>query len=137
MSSVSSHYRETTTTHQVGSRVQSRMTTVVTTTTHGVNGDGVQATSASVLEAGEGCSRFSSGWGSRFDSRRAAVVAPSDGRTFAEIRAQCLKERRLFEDPDFPAKDSSIFFSRAPPRPFQWKRPGVSCYMRVGIDVVG
>jgi len=82
--------------------------------------NGVKATNASV----ESGSRYTSGWGSRFDSRRA--VLSSDGRTFEEIRAQCLKDKRLFEDPDFPAKDTSIFFSRSPPRPFEWKRPRVS-----------
>ena len=90
------------------------------------SGDTVHATNASVLEAGENSSRYTSGWGSRFDSRRAAAVATSDGRSYEEIRAQCLKDRKPFEDPDFPAKDSSIFFSRSPPRPFQWKRPRVS-----------
>lgn len=125
MSYSSSQYRQTV--NQVGS--QSRTTTVVTTTVvNDVNSHGVQAQKASALEVGEGGSRFSAGWGSRFDSRRAAVVASSDGRSYEEIRAQCLKDRRLFEDPDFPAKDSSIFFSRSPPRPFQWKRPSVSSF---------
>uniref|UniRef100_A0A2C9KC99 Calpain-B n=1 Tax=Biomphalaria glabrata TaxID=6526 RepID=A0A2C9KC99_BIOGL len=44
-----------------------------------------------------------------------------------EIRAQCLREGILFEDPEFPCVDSSIFFSRSPPRPFEWKRPHEIC----------
>ncbi|XP_021935909.1 calpain-A-like isoform X5 [Zootermopsis nevadensis] len=42
---------------------------------------------------------------------------------FFKIRDRCLEEGTLFEDPDFPAVDSSIFFSKTPPRPFEWKRP--------------
>lgn len=70
-------------------------------------------------------SRYSSGWKS---SRSRATGPPMKlkGKTYEEIRDQCLQEGRLFEDPDFPAVDSSIFYSRSPPRPFVWKRPSVS-----------
>ncbi|XP_059154720.1 calpain-B-like isoform X2 [Physella acuta] len=44
-----------------------------------------------------------------------------------EIRAQCRQQGILFEDPEFPCVDSSIFFSRSPPRPFEWKRPHEIC----------
>ena len=50
-------------------------------------------------------------------------AVPHSGRSFAEIKAYCLKEGVLYEDPDFPALDSSLFFSKKPPRPFVWKRP--------------
>ncbi|XP_052700305.1 calpain-B-like isoform X10 [Crassostrea angulata] len=46
---------------------------------------------------------------------------------FEEIREQCAAEETLFEDPEFPAEDSSIFFSREPPRAFEWKRPHEIC----------
>ena len=75
-------------------------------------------------------SRYVKGWGSRKSYDKPAPGLPPmqlEGKTYAEIKAQCLREGRLFEDPDFPAVDSSIFYSRAPPRPFVWKRPGVSC----------
>ena len=45
---------------------------------------------------------------------------------FLNIRTRCLEEGSLFEDPEFPAEDTSIFYSKAPPRPFEWKRPIVS-----------
>ncbi|XP_023930069.1 calpain-A [Lingula anatina] len=48
-------------------------------------------------------------------------------QNFEELKAQCLREGRLFEDPEFPAINQSIFYSRAPPRPFQWKRPHELC----------
>lgn len=95
-------------------------TKVVSAPQHG----SIQPASASNLEAG---TRYAPGWGSRFEAKRAAAVGRSDGRTYEEIRAQCLQENCLFEDSDFPANDSSIFFSRKPPRPFVWKRPQEIC----------
>ncbi|MBN3324043.1 CAN9 protein, partial [Atractosteus spatula] len=47
-----------------------------------------------------------------------------DGRSFEELRRECLQKKRLFEDPDFPACDSSIYYSESVPINFSWKRPG-------------
>lgn len=75
---------------------------------------------------GDTGSRYSSGWATRRDSRK-PVGPPKKltGLTYDEIKAQFLKDGQLFEDPDFDAVDSNIFYSRAPPRPFVWKRPQV------------
>ncbi|OZC04845.1 calpain family cysteine protease [Onchocerca flexuosa] len=43
---------------------------------------------------------------------------------FYEERDRCLKTNTLFEDPEFPADDSSLFFSRRPPKYVEWLRPG-------------
>ena len=48
--------------------------------------------------------------------------------SYSEIKARCLKAGVLYEDPDFPAVEDSLFFSRKPPRPFEWKRPSVSSH---------
>ncbi|KAK3599185.1 hypothetical protein CHS0354_041026 [Potamilus streckersoni] len=48
-------------------------------------------------------------------------------QSYEEIKKKCKEEKCLFEDPEFPAEDSSIFFSRRPPRPFEWKRPHEIC----------
>jgi len=48
---------------------------------------------------------------------------PHSGESYAVRKKHCLKEGVLYEDPDFPAIDSSLFYSKKPPRPFQWKRP--------------
>lgn len=45
-----------------------------------------------------------------------------------EIKSKCAQQGVLFEDPEFPAVDSSLFFSRSPPRRLEWKRPHVSFY---------
>ena len=49
-----------------------------------------------------------------------------DTQSYDQIVKKCREEGCLFEDPEFEAEDSSIFFSRKPPRPFEWKRPNVS-----------
>ena len=72
----------------------------------------------------ESGSRFIRGWGSRRE--RPSGKMELKGKTYSEIKAECQSSGRLFEDPDFPAVDTSIFYSRAPPRPFVWKRPHVS-----------
>ncbi|XP_063426747.1 calpain-9-like isoform X10 [Mytilus trossulus] len=46
-----------------------------------------------------------------------------NNQSYDSIKKKCLEEGILFEDPEFPAQDDSIFFSRAPNRPFVWKRP--------------
>jgi len=74
--------------------------------------------------------RYTPGWGCRYannsKSGSTSSAATMHGKSFAEIKAQCLREKKLFEDADFPALDSSIFYSRSPPRPFVWQRPSVS-----------
>lgn len=42
---------------------------------------------------------------------------------FNTLRRECLATGRLFEDPEFPADDSSLYFSRRPDRYIEWKRP--------------
>ncbi|CAL7948381.1 unnamed protein product [Xylocopa violacea] len=42
---------------------------------------------------------------------------------FNTLRRECLSTGSLFEDPEFPASDSSLYFSRRPDRYIEWKRP--------------
>lgn len=46
-----------------------------------------------------------------------------DVQDFGKLRQKCLNEGVLFEDPQFPAADSSLFFSKSPPMYIEWKRP--------------
>ncbi|KAM7008983.1 calpain-9 [Tautogolabrus adspersus] len=50
-----------------------------------------------------------------------------DGKSFEELRQECLQRGVLFEDPDFPAVDSSLFFSQSCPVNIEWKRPKDIC----------
>ncbi|XP_015783645.1 calpain-C [Tetranychus urticae] len=40
-----------------------------------------------------------------------------------KLRRNLLKSGQLFEDPDFPATQSSVFYHQTPPFTFTWKRP--------------
>ncbi|XP_071282909.1 calpain-9 [Agelaius tricolor] len=48
----------------------------------------------------------------------------SSGQGYEQLKRECLRRGVLFEDPDFPACNSSLFFSENPAIPFVWKRPG-------------
>uniref|UniRef100_A0A8C3NEF0 Calpain-9 n=1 Tax=Geospiza parvula TaxID=87175 RepID=A0A8C3NEF0_GEOPR len=48
----------------------------------------------------------------------------SSGKGYEQLKRECLRRGVLFEDPDFPACNSSLFFSENPAIPFVWKRPG-------------
>ncbi|XP_035770384.1 calpain-9 [Neolamprologus brichardi] len=56
-----------------------------------------------------------------------AESTQSDGKSFEQLRHECLMKGVLFEDPDFPAKDSSLFFSEKVPVNIEWKRPTEIC----------
>nr|CDS34356.1 calpain A [Hymenolepis microstoma] len=49
------------------------------------------------------------------------------GMTYDEIRDRLRGTGRLFEDPDFPANSSSLFYSMAAPSGIEWKRPSEIC----------
>jgi len=46
---------------------------------------------------------------------------------YERIRRACLKRGELWEDPDFPAAQTSVFYHQTPPFQFQWKRPKDLC----------
>ncbi|KAM9454324.1 calpain-9 [Clarias gariepinus] len=56
-----------------------------------------------------------------------AESTQADGKTYEQLRQECLQRKKLFEDPDFPAKDSALFYSQSVPVDFEWKRPGQIC----------
>ncbi|XP_078397896.1 calpain-9 isoform X1 [Cetorhinus maximus] len=43
--------------------------------------------------------------------------------TYQELKKQCLDQGVLYEDPEFPADESSLFYSDKPAVSFEWKRP--------------
>ncbi|MEE6497073.1 hypothetical protein FKM82_002581 [Ascaphus truei] len=48
-------------------------------------------------------------------------------QNFHALREDCIKNGKLFDDPEFPASDESLCYSSAPPRSVEWKRPGELC----------
>ncbi|XP_073455456.1 calpain-6 [Aquarana catesbeiana] len=55
------------------------------------------------------------------------AVRSFKSQNFLELKSECVKKGRLFEDPEFPATDESLFYSKAPPHSIEWKRPGELC----------
>ncbi|KAG7236707.1 hypothetical protein INR49_000601 [Caranx melampygus] len=51
-------------------------------------------------------------------------AAPYKNQHYAELRRSCIQDKKLFEDPEFPATDASLFFQKPPPGVVVWKRPG-------------
>ncbi|KAG8232137.1 hypothetical protein J437_LFUL012146 [Ladona fulva] len=45
---------------------------------------------------------------------------------YERIKRSCLKRGELWEDPDFPAVQASVFYHQTPPFQFVWKRPKTS-----------
>lgn len=52
-------------------------------------------------------------------------VTPYKNQEYSELKAACLNNGKLFEDPEFPAVDSSLFFKKSPPGAVKWLRPRV------------
>ncbi|KAL1518074.1 hypothetical protein ABEB36_001754 [Hypothenemus hampei] len=46
---------------------------------------------------------------------------------YERIRRACLKRNELWEDPDFPATQASVFYHQTPPFQFTWIRPKDLC----------
>lgn len=63
-------------------------------------------------------------------SRNEAVKDAKRLKTFLELRDKYVQKKVVFEDPLFPANDSSLFYSQPPPMKFEWKRPSVSAGLR-------
>lgn len=61
-----------------------------------------------------------------------ARITHSSGKSFEQLRQESLQKGILFEDTDFPANSSSLFYSERPPIPFVWKRPWVSAAVGMG-----
>jgi len=53
-------------------------------------------------------------------------VTPYKNQHYHELKRTCLKDKTLFEDPEFPTTNKSLFFRKPPPGRVEWKRPGVS-----------
>ena len=59
-------------------------------------------------------------------SRNEAVKDAKRLKNFLELRDKYVHKKVVFEDPLFPADNSSLFYSCAPPLNIEWKRPSVS-----------
>ncbi|XP_034539001.1 calpain-5-like [Notolabrus celidotus] len=53
-----------------------------------------------------------------------ASAVPYKNQHYAELKRNCIKDKTLFEDPEFPANNSSLYFRKPIPGYVEWKRPG-------------
>ncbi|XP_016311740.1 calpain-3-like [Sinocyclocheilus anshuiensis] len=60
-------------------------------------------------------------------SRNEAVKDARRLKDFQELRDKYVRKKVLFEDPLFPAQDSSLFYSEKFPLKLEWKRPSDIC----------
>ncbi|KAK7925503.1 hypothetical protein WMY93_007813 [Mugilogobius chulae] len=51
--------------------------------------------------------------------------APFKNQHYYELKKACIKDKKLFEDPEFPATNASLYFRKPPPGRVEWKRPRV------------
>ncbi|XP_075987932.1 calpain-A-like isoform X3 [Anticarsia gemmatalis] len=58
---------------------------------------------------------------------RPSSFGPASYQDFKEIRSRCLAEGRLFEDPEFPPVNRSLYYKESLDRPITWLRPGEIC----------
>lgn len=42
---------------------------------------------------------------------------------YDRLKNACCRQSRVFEDPNFPANDRSLYYSQSPPRVVEWTRP--------------
>ncbi|XP_069773344.1 calpain-3 [Narcine bancroftii] len=54
-------------------------------------------------------------------------VVKAKSEVFQHLKDECLRKGVLFEDPEFPADDSSLFYSQFLPFKLEWKRPVEIC----------
>ncbi|XP_077178865.1 calpain-3 isoform X1 [Paroedura picta] len=59
-------------------------------------------------------------------SRNQPIIGVKE-KTFHELYKKCLAKKTLYEDPDFPANETSLFYSQKLPVKFEWKRPPEIC----------
>ncbi|XP_030648208.1 calpain-5-like [Chanos chanos] len=51
-------------------------------------------------------------------------VTPYKNQRYTEIKKHCREDKRLFEDPEFPCTNESLFYQKPLPGRVEWKRPG-------------
>ncbi|XP_063920495.1 calpain-A-like isoform X6 [Zophobas morio] len=58
-----------------------------------------------------------------YGEKGSGFSSKSGTQDYYELRDECLANGTLFEDPEFPPTNSSLFYSQRPDRRYVWKRP--------------
>lgn len=59
----------------------------------------------------------------RFINKVKLVYKTTMTSSYERIKNECKRKSQLWEDPDFPAVQTSVFYHQTPPFTFVWKRP--------------
>lgn len=57
-----------------------------------------------------------------------SCVKPYEDQNYSALKRACLRRKVLFEDPNFPATDDSLYYKGTPGPTVRWKRPKVSVW---------
>nr|XP_010304128.1 PREDICTED: calpain-3 isoform X4 [Balearica regulorum gibbericeps] len=82
--------------------------------------------SATLSTTTEGAGGGTGGIYSAIISRNQPIIKVKE-KTYEELHKKCLEKNILYEDPDFPPNESSLFYSQKIPIKFEWKRPREIC----------
>ncbi|XP_009995719.1 PREDICTED: calpain-3 isoform X2 [Chaetura pelagica] len=82
--------------------------------------------SATISTTAEGAGGGTGGIYSAIISRNQPIIRVKE-KTYEELHKKCLEKNILYEDPDFPPNESSLFYSQKIPIKFEWKRPREIC----------
>ncbi|XP_006632721.1 calpain-5 [Lepisosteus oculatus] len=52
---------------------------------------------------------------------------PYKKQRYSVLKQQCIESKKLFEDPEFPTTNESVFYKKPPPGIVEWKRPKEIC----------
>ncbi|XP_050752894.1 calpain-3 isoform X5 [Gymnogyps californianus] len=82
--------------------------------------------STTISTTTEGVGGGTGGIYSAIISRNQPIIRVKE-KTYEELHKKCLEKNILYEDPDFPPNESSLFYSQKIPIKFEWKRPYEIC----------
>lgn len=57
-----------------------------------------------------------------------SCVKPYEEQNYSALKRACRRRKVLFEDPNFPATDNSLYYKGTPGPGVRWKRPKVSVW---------
>lgn len=66
-----------------------------------------------------------------------SCVKPYEDQNYSALKRACQRRKVLFEDPNFPATDDSLYYKGTPGPTVRWKRPKVSVWSQLELRPAG
>lgn len=70
-----------------------------------------------------------------YEDQHYVINTMASNSDYDSIVSHCLKTGQHWEDPEFPAVQSSVFYHQTPSFTFQWKRPHVSLRIKAAFQL--